>query len=153
MQKTNKRDSVWHLLAGVLMAELGMLLIALGGWDALKTETRILVYIGGSLLFLSGLFVIQIDAIRLPVVRHEPALKSIGTYLGNFQLNGYLFEAYERQANNGGREFRLLPSAPVNPVQEAAFIRYMIHEGLIEDLWPQMSKRIEEEANWAFLPQ
>jgi hypothetical protein len=153
MQKTNERGPLWHLLAGVLMAELGMLLIALGAWDALDADTRIVIYVGGSLLFLSGLFAIHIDVIRLPAVRHEPALKSTGTYLGNFQLNGYLFKAYERQANNGRREFRLLSSASLNPAQEAAFIRYMIHEGLIEDLWPRISKQIEEEANWAFLPQ
>jgi hypothetical protein len=61
MQETNKRDSVWHLFAGVLAADLGMLLIGLGGLDALKTETRILIYVGGSLLFLSGLFLIWMD--------------------------------------------------------------------------------------------
>jgi hypothetical protein len=31
-------------------------------------------------------------------------------YLGKFQLNGYLFEAYERIGNNGGKEFRLVSS-------------------------------------------
>jgi len=133
------------------MADLGMLLIGLGGWDALKNETRILIYFGGSLLFLCGLFLIWTDAIRLAAVRHQPALKSKGFYLGNFHLNGYLFGAYEREGNNGGKQFRLVSSPSVSPAQEAAFIRYMIHEGLIEDLWPQMSKQIEEDADWAFL--
>jgi len=151
MQETNKRDSTWYLFAGVLAADFGMLLIALGGWDALKTETRILIYVGGSLLFLSGLFLIWMDAIRLAALRHEPALESTGMYLGKFQLNGYLFEAYEREGDNGGKEFRLFSTPPVSPAREAAFIRYIIQEGLIYDLWPQMSKQIEEEANWAFL--
>jgi len=151
MQETNKRDSVWHLFAGVLAADLGVLLIGLGGWDALKTEMRILIYLGGSLLFLSGLFLIWIDAVRLAALNHEPALESTGTYLGKFQLNGYLFEAYEREGNNAGKEFRLVASPAVSPAREAAFIRYIIQEGLIENLWPQMSKQIEEDANWAFL--
>ncbi len=150
MQGTNKRDSGWHLFAGVLVADLGLLLVPLGGWDALKTDSRILIYVGGSVLFLSGLFLICIDQIRLAVVRHDPALKFKGNYLGDFQLNGYLFEAYERDGNNGEKEFRLFSSPSVSPAQEAAFVRYIIHEGLIEDLWPQISKQIEEEANWAF---
>ena len=151
MQETNKRDSTWHLFAGVLAADFGMLLIGLGGWDALKTDTRILIYVGGSLLFLSGLFLIWMDAVRLAALRHEPALESAGVYLGKFQLNGYLFEAYEREGDNGGKEFRLVSTPPLSPAREAAFIRYIIQEGLIDDLWPQMSKQIEEESNWAFL--
>ncbi len=38
----------------------------------------------------------------------------------------------------------------MSPEREAAFIRYLIAEGLSETLWPQISRRIEEEANWAF---
>ncbi len=133
------------------MAELGMLLIALGGWDALVTETRILIYVGGGLLFIIGLVAIQIDAIRLPAVRHESALKATGRSLGKFQLNGYSFRAYERQTKDGGKEFRLVSSPSMDSVREAAFIRYLIREGLIENLWPQMSKQLEREADWAFL--
>jgi hypothetical protein len=150
MQETNKRDSSSHLLAGVLIADLGLLLIPLGGWDGLKTDTRILIYVGGSLLFLSGLFLICVDEIGL-VVGQKSSLEYKGKYLGSFQLNGYLFEAYERDGNDGGKEFRLVSSPPVSPAQEAAFIRYIIHEGLIEDFLPQMSEQIEEEASWAFL--
>ena len=133
------------------MADFGMLLIGLGGWDALKTQMRILIYVGGSLLFLGGLFLIWMDAMRLAALRHEPALELTGMYLGKFQLNGYRFEAYEREGNNGGKEFRLVSTPPVSPAREAAFIRYIIQEGLVDDLWPQMSKQIQEEANWAFL--
>jgi hypothetical protein len=151
MQETNNRDSIWLLFAGVLAADLGMLLIGLGGWDALKTETRILIYVGGGLFFLSGMFLMWIDAIRLAALRQVPALESTGRYLGKFQLNGYLFEAYEREGDNGRKEFRLVSSPSVSPGREAAFVRYLLEEGLIENLWPQMSKQIEEEANWAFL--
>jgi hypothetical protein len=38
----------------------------------------------------------------------------------------------------------------MSPDREAAVIRYLINEGLSETMWPQISRRIEEEANWAF---
>ena len=31
------------------------------------------------------------------------------------------------------------------------FERYMVNEKLIEEFWPEMSKKIKEEADWAFL--
>ena len=70
--------------------------------------------------------------------------------LGAFHLNGHSFEAYERETDYGGRQFRLRSYPSVNPDQEAAIIRYLVHEGLIDDMWPQSSKKIQEEANWAF---
>jgi hypothetical protein len=151
MKEANTKDSARYLFMGVVTADLGILLIGLGGWNALNFETRMLNYVGGSILFLSGLVLICIDATRIKVAWNRPALTSEGTYLGKFELNGHLFEAYERRANNGAREFRLLSSPSVNPAQEAAFIRYLVNEGLIEAMWPDMSGQIEEEANWAFL--
>jgi hypothetical protein len=38
----------------------------------------------------------------------------------------------------------------MEPEREAALIRYLINEGLSEQIWPQISRRIEEEATWAF---
>jgi hypothetical protein len=29
-------------------------------------------------------------------------------------------------------------------------VRYMVNEGHIENMWPEMSKQIEEDADWAF---
>jgi hypothetical protein len=52
----------------------------------------------------------------------------------------------------GSKQFRLVSSPKVSPEQEAAYIRYIVNEGLIEDWWPQMNKKITEEANWALLP-
>ena len=149
MKESNKKDAVF-LIMGVVMAELGMFLIGLGGWDAFNLKTRMLIYVCGSVTCLGGLPLICIDAIRLAVARNEPALISRGRYLGKFRLNGYLFEAYEQEADNGVREFRLISSPSVNPAREAAFIRYMVYEGLIERMWPEMSRQIEEQANWAF---
>jgi hypothetical protein len=151
MKEANRRDSVKYLFMGVVTADLGMLLIGLGGWSTLNLETRILSYVSGGILSFSGLVFIWIDAIRMTVARCGRVLTSEGNYLGEFELNGYLFDAYERGINNGVSEFRLLSTPPVNPVQEAAFIRYLVNEGLIEIMWPNMSRRIEEEASWAFL--
>jgi hypothetical protein len=136
-----RKDSVF-LIVGVVMAELGILLIALGRCDFPDFKTRMLVYVCGSITCLIGL---------LAVAWNQLALKSSGSYLGKFRLNGYLFEAYEREANDGVSEFRLISSPSINPAREAAFIRYMVQEGLIESMWPEMSIRIEEEASWAFL--
>ena len=99
---------------------------------------------------MSGLLLIWKDAITVAVVRNEPAPIFTRSYLGKFRLNGYLFEAYEQGVDNGVREFRLISSPSVSPAREAAFIRYLVREGLIEDMWPEMSRLIEEEANWAF---
>jgi hypothetical protein len=139
-ENVQRKDSVF-LIVGVVMAELGILLIALGGCDASNFETRMPLYICGSITCSIGL---------LAVAWTEPAPISSGGYLGKFQLNGYLLEAYEQEADKGVIEFRLISSPSVNPAHEAAFIRYMVQEGLIEAMWPEMSSRIEEEASWAF---
>ena len=151
MQEAKKRDSVWHLLAGVALAEMGMLLIAFGGWYALKSEARIMIYVGGGLLFLSGLIAIQIDAMGWPAVAQASPLQAQGKYLGHFRLNGYSLRAYEQQTNGGGKEFHLVSFPSMGHLREAAFVRYLIQEGLIENLWPQLSRQIKEEAHWAFL--
>jgi hypothetical protein len=145
-----RKGSVF-LIIGVAIAELGMLLIGLGGCDALKFKTRMLFYVCGTITCLSGLLLIWIDAIRMAVAWNEPALISGWSNLGKFRLNGYLFEAYEQGGDNGVRTFRLISSPSVSPAREAAFVRYLVQEGLIENMWPEMSSRIEEEANWAFL--
>jgi len=75
MQESNKREPVWHLFSGVVIADLSILLIGLGGWDVLKNETRTLIYVSGIILLLCGLFLIWIEAIKLTSVRHEPILK------------------------------------------------------------------------------
>ena len=65
-------------------------------------------------------------------------------------MNGYFFEAYERDGENGSKQFRLLSSPKLDSDREAACIRYLVNEGLIDELWPQMSQKIKEEAAWAF---
>jgi hypothetical protein len=84
------------LFSGVVIADLSILLIGLEGWDALIIEARILIYVTGSLLLLCGLFLIWKDAIEVAAAQHEWIVEYEGTYLGRFQLNDYLLQAYER---------------------------------------------------------
>ena len=106
---------------------------------------RVLIYLNAFVLCLGGLYLILKEPFRKALLDES---KSI--CLGAFHLNGYSFEAYERETDYGGRQFRLRSYPSVNPDQEAAIIRYLVHEGLIDDMWPQSSKKIQEEANWAF---
>ena len=143
-------QSPCQFVMGVLAADLGVSLLGLGAWDALKSDMRILIYLAGTVCLLSGLSLIWLDTIKLSVVSKESPLTANGVYLGRFKLNNYSFEAYERGANDGSTEFRLVASPLIDPGKEAAVVRYMVNEGLIENLWPQMSKQIEQDANWAF---
>jgi hypothetical protein len=72
-------------------------------------------------------------------------------FLGEFRLNGHFFEAYECGGENCSKQFRLLSSPKMDPEREAACIRYLVNEGLIDELWPQRCQKIKEEADWAFL--
>ena len=57
-----------------------------------------------------------------------------GVYLGKFNLNGYTFKAYERETVDGSRQFRLSAFPSITCEQEAALIRYLVNEGLVENL-------------------
>ena len=114
------------------MADSGILLIGLGGWNSLDLETQILICLSGIILLIGGLFLIGIDAIRLAAVSRGSIPKSEGAYLGEFKLNGHFFEAYEREGDNGRREFRLVSSPPVCPEQEAALSDTWSTKGLLK---------------------
>ena len=147
---TKSGQSTCQFVGGVLAANLGVALLGFGAWDAFKSDMRILIYLAGTVCLLSGLSLIWLDTINLSVVSKESPLTANGVYLGRFKLNNYSLEAYERVANDGRTEFRLVASPFIDSAKEAAVVRYMVNEGLIENLWPQMSKQIEEDANWAF---
>ena len=70
-------------------------------------------------------------------------------YLEEFYLNGLMFRPYEGITASGRRQFRLSSTPELSPEREAATIRYLIDEGLSETMWPQIGKRIEDEASWA----
>ena len=133
------------------MADISVLLIGVGGWDAVKFEFRMLFYVSGLILLLGGLCLIVLDTVKLTESSFRPIFTSRGMYLGKLCLNGFLLEAYERETNENRKEFRLTSTPPVRIAQEAAFVRYIVNEGLVDELWPDLSERIKAEADWAFV--
>ena len=73
-----------------------------------------------------------------------------GPHLGSLWLNGRYLVAYETPGPDGRKQFRLTSSLPLRPDREAAIIRYLVLEGFVSRLWPELSESIEEEASWAF---
>jgi len=151
--KPDQEQAAWRMCAGAVVTYLGVGLMGLGGLYSLELWLRWPTYFVGFTLFVGGLFFIWKDLLSGP----DPPVKPIpeqpdqeGVYLGSFDLNGYSFKAYERETANGNRQFRLVSLPPLTPEREAAFIRYIVNEGLIENIWRETSKKIEEEANWAF---
>lgn len=53
------------LLIGFVMADLGLILIALAGWDALSTKAQAVLYSAGGLLCSAGLVIIWIGMTQL----------------------------------------------------------------------------------------
>jgi hypothetical protein len=133
------------------MADLSVLLIGVGGWDALNSERGMLIYVSGSILLLVGVGLVVSDTMKVTESFSQPILTSRGMYFGRFSLNGFLLEAYEREASEGRKEFRLVSTPSLKIAEEAAFVRYIVNEGLVDDLWPHLSKRIQKEADWAFV--
>lgn len=150
MRKACQKQVAWPICVGILLVCLGVALIAFGEWHSLDLSAGCLHYLAGFTVLLGGLFLIWKDPLSAPTFPEELAPEPEGVYLGRFKLNGYSFEAYECETTKGGRQFRLISFPAVAPEREAAFIRYIVNEGLVENIWQGMSKRIEEEANWAF---
>ena len=71
-------------------------------------------------------------------------------YLGSLDLNGYSIKTYECETNQGEKQFRLVSMPAATLEKEAALIRYIVNEGLIENFSRGISEKIEEEAAWAF---
>jgi hypothetical protein len=86
----------------------------------------------------------------LPSGDSDREMEVDGVHLGSLWLNGRLLVAYETQAPGGRKQFRLTSPVPLRPAREAALIRYLVVEGFVSRLWPQLSESIEEEASWAF---
>jgi hypothetical protein len=86
----------------------------------------------------------------LPSSDTEIEMKIDGVYVGSLWLNGRYLVAYETQMAEGRKQFRLTSSLPLRPEREAALIRYLVVEGFVSRLWPQLSESIEEKASWAF---
>ena len=146
--KFPEKYSAWPLYAGVLFACVVMLLTLLGALDAGKIWIRILIYLAAFILCLGGVFLIG-KASKV-ALQDEATIAAESACLRTFHLNVRSFAAYQKETGHGGKQFRLLSYPSVDPEQEAAIIRYMVREGLIEEMWPQLSQKIQDEANWAF---
>jgi hypothetical protein len=156
MPKARQAQLTWPICVVVLLTYLGIALILIGLGESHRFELwlRCLIYVVGFALFLSGIFLMRKDQLSAPQFPEEPTLEPPepeGVYLGSFDLNGYSFKAYECQIAKDGRQFRLISFPPLTPEREAAFIRYIVNESLIENMCQGTSKKIEEEAAWAFL--
>jgi len=147
MRKLRLNYTTWEVCRGTFLAVLGVVLIGVGGSEMLEHWARTTMYVAGFIACLSGTFLIWTD---LAVAVVFSLARPKGNFLGEFRLNGYFFEAYEREEENGTKRFRLLASPMMDSAREAACIRYLVNEGLIEELWPKMSQKIKEEADWAF---
>lgn len=68
--------SSWPLLSGLLLSDIGLLLIAFAGLDALSARAHTLFYSSGATLCLVGLVLIWIGTIELARTAHEPAKRT-----------------------------------------------------------------------------
>jgi hypothetical protein len=109
----------------------------------------IILSAGGFLFWLIGFVFMECGAPAEPNAQSRTGSPGESCFM-KFYLNGNFFQPYEQHTFGGRKQFRLLATPQLSPEREAAIIRYLINEGLTEKMWPRMSQRIEEEANWAF---
>jgi hypothetical protein len=146
---------MWLLSAGIALAEVGVLLVGYGSWDALNIRTSVVFYVGAFLVCMVGMCLVWKETLTAMIVQDKAApdeakAKCNETFLTRINLNGYYFEAYEEEAGHCFKRFRLRSFPPISAEREAGFIRYLIREGFIEKRWPRLSRKIEGEADWAF---
>jgi hypothetical protein len=156
MSKTKDQSVTWHFLAGLLITEAGFWLLAFGE-----------LYLPGTWMHhasYGGVFVICLGMVLLSWQK-SPRCKTLlndtapnpttvavrEKLLGKISVNGYLLEAYEQEVDCRGKQFRLRAFHCIDAEHEARYVRYLIHEGFIDQRWPRVSNRIKEEAGWAFL--
>jgi hypothetical protein len=140
MQKIGDVRGARSICVGILLAILGVCLMGFGICGILPAF----------LLFLGAFFLVGKDQQPTSNFQERPALERQGIYLGRCDLNGRSLEAYECESNKNGTQLRLTSIPTLTLEQEAAFIRYIVNEGLAENIWPGMGKKIAAEANWAF---
>ena len=148
MAKTRESNGSGALYLGTLIVIVSVVI-----WSEYKTYylgTWIALCAGGFVLWFIGFASTKHLASAGLLMKSELAGNSRELCLEKFYLNGYFFQPVEQETSNGWKQFRLSSTPPLNPDHEAAVIRYLINEGLSEKMWPPISRRIEEEANWAF---
>lgn len=156
MSKTKDRSVTWPFLAGLLITQAGFWLLAFGELYLPGSWMHHLSY-GGVILVGSGMILLSWQKLPQSKTLHQdtaPAPTAVAVrekFLGQINLNGYFLEAYEQEVNGRGKQFRLRAFPSLDSEHEARYIRYLIHEGFIDQRWPQVSSKIKEEAGWAFL--
>jgi hypothetical protein len=151
MQSVRRVHKRWQLCLGYIFIIVGIGLIDFSETQTLKSWGQVGICAASVLAPISGLFLIW-NARRESAFSARGVLAtSEGNFLGRFRLNCYTFEAYEQNGLYGNKELHLVASPRISSEQEAACIRYLVNEGLIEEFWPQMSRKIIDETNWAFL--
>jgi hypothetical protein len=150
MDKTRDSNEMW---AFCLWTLLPIFIIVAVAWSEHKTNhivTWIALCAGGFMFWLIGFAFAGKGAPANTQLRHKFPEGSGELCLREFYLNGRFFQPVEQETSNGRKLFRLSSTTPLSSDCEAAVIRYLINEGLSEKMWPEISRRIEEEANWAF---
>jgi hypothetical protein len=150
MQKPQESNGGGALYLGTLVL---IVIVSVVVWSEYKTYhlgTWVVLCASGFVFWFIAFASTRHDASAGPQMKSELAGGSRELCLKQFYLNGYFFQPVERETSNGRKQFRLSSTPPLGPDREAAVIRYLINEGLSERMWPQISRRIEEEANWAF---
>jgi hypothetical protein len=146
MQTRKSRFGPWQLYLGVALSIIGLIAIGALELESIHLSARLGTCLAGIILCVFGGRLILGAGDN-----DEPPIEFRGAYLGRLRLNGYDLVAYEQEKPDGRRRFRLSSAVPLKAEQEASFIRYLVLEGFVASLWPQMCGRIEEEAGWAFL--
>ena len=149
MQTSHKKWGRFQILAGFFALSSGLVLVGILNWES---STSLLVNLALGLVGI-GLCIVGFRLLLAATADDGLPVQVDGTELGSVRLNGYYLVAYEREAPDGRRQFRLASSRTLTPEREAALIRYLALEGFLGSLWPEMKERLQEETEWAFLGQ
>jgi hypothetical protein len=150
MQETRVSNEMWTFCLWTLLLILIVAGVVWSEYQANHIGAWIAICAAGFVFWFIGSAFARKGVPANPQLRHEFPKGSEELCLREFYLNGYWFQPYEQGMPGGRKQFRLSATPPISPDREAAVIRYLIHEGLSEKMWPQISARIEEEGNWAF---
>jgi hypothetical protein len=147
MQILRNKWGLAQIIGGFLLLTSGFVLVGLLNWESSPSlPVNLALGLAGITLCMCGFRLLLVatadDGLRVKVD---------GTELGCLQLNGYYLVAYEREAPDGRKQFRLASASALTPEREAALIRYLALEGFLGSLWPEMKERLQEETEWAFL--
>jgi len=149
MQTSHKKWELLQMIGGFFSLTFGIVLIGILNWGS-STSLPVNLALG---LAGIGLCIVGFRLLLVATADDGLPVEVDGTELGSVRLNGYYLVAYEREAPDGRRQFRLASSRTLTPEREAALIRYLALEGFLGSLWPEMKERLQEETEWAFLGQ